>query len=52
MYIMLWGYPPFSGKTDEEILVNVKKGKFEFPEEEWDSISEDAKDLIRQMLEI
>lgn len=47
---MLCGYPPFRGETDQEILLRVKKGKFEFDGEEWDYISKDAKDLISQML--
>ena len=30
LYILLCGYPPFTGKSEEEILKNVKVGKFEF----------------------
>jgi calcium-dependent protein kinase len=26
MYVMLCGYPPFNGASDDEILGNVKKG--------------------------
>eukprot|EP00801_Mesodinium_rubrum_P003161 Mrub_03161.p1 GENE.Mrub_03161~~Mrub_03161.p1 ORF type:complete len:463 (+),score=141.88 Mrub_03161:81-1391(+) len=50
LYIMLCGYPPFRGETDQEILLRVKKGKFEFDGEEWEYISKDAKDLVSQML--
>ena len=50
LYVLLCGYPPFNGDTDIEIMANVKSGKFQFPPEEWDSISEDAKDLIKKML--
>ena len=50
MYVMLCGYPPFNGETDEEILMNVKQGEFDFPPEEWDSISDEAKELINKML--
>ena len=49
-YVMLCGYPPFNGETNEEILENVKKGEYEFPPEEWDQISKEAKDLISKML--
>lgn len=31
MYILLCGYPPFTGKTAEEIMSRIKKGKYEFP---------------------
>lgn len=50
MYILLCGYPPFNGDNDAEILGKIKAGKFVFPEEEWDVISDEAKDLISKML--
>lgn len=50
MYILLCGYPPFWGSTDQEIYDKVKKGKFEFYQEDWGIISDGAKDLIRKML--
>jgi calcium-dependent protein kinase len=50
MYILLCGYPPFNGETDNEILAKIKSGKFTFPEEEWKDINPEAKDLIRNML--
>ena len=28
LYILLCGYPPFSGKTDQDIMANVSKGKY------------------------
>lgn len=51
MYIILCGYPPFNGETDNEILAKIKSGKFSFPDDEWASVSDDAKDLINCMLE-
>jgi len=51
MYILLCGYPPFNGDTDNEILSKIKTGKFNFPEEEWGGISADAKALITNMLQ-
>jgi calcium-dependent protein kinase len=50
LYILLCGYPPFNGDTDKDIMKAVKKGSFEFPEEEWASISKNAKDLVSHML--
>ena len=49
-YVLLCGYPPFNGDTDVEIMQNVQRGKFFFPEEEWGIISNEAKDLISKML--
>ena len=50
LYIMLSGDPPFNGDNDNEIYRNIMKKKFEFPENEWKNISNDAKDLISHML--
>jgi calcium-dependent protein kinase len=50
MYILLCGYPPFNGDSDTEILNRIKEGKFTFPKEEWENVSNDAKDLINCML--
>jgi calcium-dependent protein kinase len=50
MYILLCGYPPFYGKNKDEIIAKVKLGKFSFASEEWESISKDAKDLIKKLL--
>mmetsp|Transcript_39649 Transcript_39649/g.55885 ORF Transcript_39649/g.55885 Transcript_39649/m.55885 type:complete len:515 (+) Transcript_39649:28-1572(+) len=49
-YILLCGYPPFYGDSDNEIFDSVRVGRFEFPSPEWDDISEEAKDFIRNML--
>ena len=50
MYIILCGYPPFGGQSDEIILKRVFSGQFSFPSPEWDVISSEAKDLITKML--
>lgn len=50
LYILLCGYPPFNGDTDTDIMKAVKKGKFDYPVEEWGSISKEAKDLVSNML--
>ena len=51
LYIMLIGKLPFHGKNTEELFNNIKKGVFDKTCEEWNSISNDAKDLILKMLE-
>jgi calcium-dependent protein kinase len=50
LYILLCGYPPFSGRSEDDILAKVKSGKFRFDPEDWDHISADAKELIQKML--
>jgi calcium-dependent protein kinase len=49
-YILLCGFCPFAGDTDYETLHLVKVGKLDFPSPEWDIISDEAKDFIRQLL--
>jgi len=49
-YILLCGYPPFNGDTDEEIFQAILREDVEFPEEEWDSVSDEAKSLIKKLL--
>ena len=51
MYFILCGHPPFYGSTEKRILEKVVKGLYEFKDSEWEGISEDAKDLIRKLLE-
>lgn len=50
LYVMLSGYPPFFGNNEREILENVLAGKYDFDDEVWNSISDEAKDLIGKLL--
>jgi calcium-dependent protein kinase len=50
LYILLCGYPPFNGDSDTDIMKAVKKGKFEFPVEDWSNISKEAIDLLTNMM--
>eukprot|EP00746_Dinoflagellata_sp_MGD_P103273 gnl/MRDRNA2_/MRDRNA2_42680_c0_seq1.p1 gnl/MRDRNA2_/MRDRNA2_42680_c0~~gnl/MRDRNA2_/MRDRNA2_42680_c0_seq1.p1 ORF type:complete len:552 (+),score=116.54 gnl/MRDRNA2_/MRDRNA2_42680_c0_seq1:125-1780(+) len=52
-YILLSGHPPFYSakhKNENEILASVKKGVWNFNARVWECVSEDAKDLISNML--
>ena len=51
LYIFLCGYPPFGGNNEQEILKRVEKGKVYFDPEDWNQISNDAKNLIKRMLD-
>jgi len=65
MYILLCGYPPFSGNCgsqcgwnqgepcnacQELLFHSIQDGHFDFPEAEWKDISNEAKDLISKLL--
>ncbi len=50
MYILLTGCPPFDGKTDNDIMKSVKAGKYPTGTNEYKWLSNDAKDLIKQLL--
>jgi calcium-dependent protein kinase len=50
MFVLMSGTPPFNGKNDDEIMKNVTKGKYEFKNDKWKGISNEAKHLIEQML--
>ena len=52
LYTLLCGYKPFqTTKDDEDLFEKIKKGEFSFPTEEWDDISDLAKDLVKKLLE-
>merc|ERR1719499_190430 len=65
MYILLCGYPPFSGCCGQNcgwaeggdcqycqlnLFHNIQRGKFHFPKSDWGRISSNAKDLINKLL--
>jgi calcium-dependent protein kinase len=51
LYILLCGYPPFNGANDDQIIKKVKAGKFRVDDEEWQTISDQAIDLVHKLLE-
>ena len=50
LYVLLCGSPPFTGRTDKEIINNIKKGNYNFEKKTWDDVSEQAKDLVKCLL--
>ena len=50
LYILLCGYPPFSGNTDKEVYNLITQVKYDFDKEKWKNISKYARDLIKNML--
>lgn len=51
MYTCLVGFPPFHGATDFEIIKKIRAAEYSFDHVHWNSISEDAKDLIKKLLD-
>lgn len=51
LYMMLFGVPPFNGRTDKIIFDKILAGKYTLPEKKSLNISPEAKDLITKMLE-
>ncbi|CAB9507571.1 MAP kinase-activated protein kinase 2 (Fragment) [Seminavis robusta] len=49
-YVALSGYAPFDGDTTEEMMDMIHEGSFDFYDEVWDGISEEAKDFIECLL--
>lgn len=50
MHIILCGYPPFTGETEEDVLAKVRKGTFTFNEKHWKKVSGDAKNLVSMLI--
>jgi calcium-dependent protein kinase len=52
MYILLTGRPPFNGINEEEIMKKIKEGNYDLSKYPWGIISEDAKNLVKGLLQI
>jgi calcium/calmodulin-dependent protein kinase I len=50
VYILLGGYAPFEEPDQTTLFHKIVKGVYEFHEEYWTTISDDAKDFIRCLL--
>ncbi|KAG2458063.1 MYLK4 kinase, partial [Polypterus senegalus] len=49
-YMLLSGLSPFLGENDNETLNNILACRWDFEEEEFKNVSEEAKDFIRKLL--
>jgi len=50
MHIILCGYPPFTGETEDDVLAKVRKGTFTFNAKHWKKVSKDAKNLVSMLI--
>ena len=51
-YILLGGYPPFYDDDHEQLYERIKAGVYEFHEDFWCKISNEAKDFINGLLTV
>lgn len=49
-YVLLTGFSPFGGDSDQETLRNISTASLDFPAELFEGVSEDAKDFISRCL--
>ncbi len=52
IYMLLCGAPPFSDDNQARLYKKIKTAHYKFFSPNWDNISDDAKDLIRHLLEL
>lgn len=50
LYIMLVGYPPFWDEDQHRLYALIKAGAYDFPSPEWDTVTQESKNLINSML--
>mmetsp|Transcript_3069 Transcript_3069/g.6252 ORF Transcript_3069/g.6252 Transcript_3069/m.6252 type:complete len:798 (-) Transcript_3069:180-2573(-) len=52
LYVMLCGYEPFYGTSDEELIEANRNAELEFPKEEWSTVSQQAINLVKSMMSV
>lgn len=51
LHIMLCGYVPFDGDTTPDIFQAIRRGRLDLKKDPWPSVSAEAKDLLKGMLQ-
>ena len=52
LFVLLVGYPPFMEDNQRALFHKVRLGEYEFYENDWEGISEEAKLLIKGLLQV
>ncbi|XP_036906032.1 serine/threonine-protein kinase 33 isoform X1 [Sturnira hondurensis] len=52
MYILLCGEPPFLASSEEKLFELIRKGELHFDGPVWDSISDCAKSVLKQLMKV
>jgi calcium/calmodulin-dependent protein kinase I len=50
IFLLLSGNLPFMGRSQKELFKKIVSGKFEFDDDDWCDVSDEAKDLVTQLL--
>ncbi|XP_066397538.1 calcium-dependent protein kinase 22-like [Miscanthus floridulus] len=51
LHILLCGFPPFWGDSDEKIAQSILRGVIHLQKDPWPKVSQSAKDLVKKMLD-
>jgi len=49
-YILLCGFPPFYNEKLQLLFEQIMRADYDFPEDYWSEVSNDAKDFIKKLL--
>lgn len=50
VFLLLSGNLPFMGRSQKELFRKIVAGKYEFDDDDWADVSDDAKDLVNRLL--
>lgn len=50
VFLLLSGNLPFMGRSQKELFRKIVAGKYEFKEEDWKDVSNDAKEMVKKLL--
>jgi calcium-dependent protein kinase len=50
LFVLLCGYPPFADENQSALFQSIRMGDWSFDEQDWAEISDDAKEVIRNLL--
>ncbi|CAN6211257.1 unnamed protein product [Urochloa humidicola] len=51
LHILICGFPPFWGDSDEKIAQSILRGGINLQKDPWPKVSQNAKDLVKKMLD-
>jgi calcium-dependent protein kinase len=50
LFVLLSGFPPFTGQSEKQIQHSSRQGSYSLEGQNWEHVSEKAKNLIRRMI--